>query len=112
MASGIRIVAIALSALVAAGFLGFAADQMSDASAKQQTVLADPEPGQERARERGHGDARELVDDANDGLLKPFASVTDGSSSDWVRRGVPTLLALAIYGLGLGFLARWVDSRA
>jgi hypothetical protein len=33
------------------------------------------------------------------------------SRSDWVSRGVPTLLALLVYGLGLGFLARYLASR-
>ena len=47
---------------------------------------------------------REVVDDANDVLLAPFVDLID-SDSAWVNHGVPTLLALLLYGVGLGFLA-------
>ena len=53
----------------------------------------------------------EWVDDANDVLLKPFASIADSSSSKWVRRTVPALLALIVYGLGFGMLARVAAGR-
>ena len=45
-------------------------------------------------------------------LVAPFAPVTDSSSSSWVRRGIPTLLALVVYGFGLAFLARFMHGRA
>ena len=32
---------------------------------------------------------REAIDDADDVLVAPFAGLVDGSSSSWVRRGVP-----------------------
>ena len=70
------------------------------------------EPGEERARERAHSRAREAIDDADDVLVAPFAGLVDGSASSWVRRGVPTLLALLVYGFGLSFLARFARGRA
>jgi len=108
---GIRMFAIVASVLIALGFVLFAADELGNASERQRSVLADPDSAQERARESRQSRARELIDDANDALLKPFADVA--STGDvWVVRGVPTLLGLLIYGLGLGFLARYVNSRA
>ena len=44
----------------------------------------------------------ETIDDANDTLVEPFAPVVDGAGSKWVRRLVPALLALLVYGFGLG----------
>jgi hypothetical protein len=55
---------------------------------------------------------REAIDDADDVLVTPFAPLTEGSSSSWVRRGIPTLLALVVYGFGLAFLARFASGRA
>ena len=44
---------------------------------------------------------REAIDDVNDVLLAPFASLID-SDNAWVNHGVPSLLALLVYGVGLG----------
>jgi hypothetical protein len=53
-----------------------------------------------------------VIDDADDILVTPFAPVTADSSSSWARRGIPTLLALIVYGFGLAFLARFMRGRA
>jgi hypothetical protein len=37
-------------------------------------------------------------------LLGPFAALV-GSENAWVMHGVPALMALLLYGLGLGLLA-------
>jgi hypothetical protein len=108
----LRIAAIVLSLLVAAGFLLFALDDFGRASAQSLDRVAgidaaDPAPGAERTREQRSGRARELVDDANDVLLRPFAGIVAGASSRWVQRGVPALLGLLVYGLLLGYLARY-----
>ena len=107
----LRLASVLATLLVVAGFAMFASDQGSHASHQQVSALADPSASQERAREVRHSSFREAIDDANDALLKPFAGVTS-SSNDWVRRGIPTLLALLVYGVGLGFLARYVRIRS
>jgi hypothetical protein len=68
---------------------------------------ADPPPRVERARERRHGDVRELIDDANDIVVKPFSGIVT-SDEIWVQRGVPALLALLLYGVALSFVAAYV----
>lgn len=101
--------------IVAGSFLFFALDEMGGASREQQhrTIDADVTPGElaEANRESRHTRSREVVDDANDLLLRPFDGVVS-SDSVWATRLVPTLLGLALYGAGIGFLARWVRSRA
>jgi hypothetical protein len=110
MAALLRIVAIVACAIVAVGFIAFASDQANEGSSKQvqriQKAMDDPAPAAnaEQTREKRHGKVRELVDDANDVLLKPFAGVVD-SKDAWIRRIVPTALALLAYGLGLTLLA-------
>jgi hypothetical protein len=115
----LRFAAVACSLLVIAGWGWFAVDQTSAASKTSQAEIAgdaasrdpSPDPDTERERERTNSKAHEWVDDANDVLLRPFATVADGSSSKWVRRTVPALLALLVYGLGLGMLARVAAGR-
>ncbi|HEY1359357.1 MAG TPA: hypothetical protein VGF21_13735 [Thermoleophilaceae bacterium] len=111
MAKLIHWLAIAACVVVVLGFAGFAADEMRYASNTQQAKLADDfndptrGPATERRREKEHSQARELVDDANDILLAPFSGIVEGSGSVWVKRGVPTLLALLTYGLLLLLIA-------
>jgi hypothetical protein len=115
----LRTVSIVASAIVLLSFAFFAIDETRDASEKSTAAIAgleatrqsDPSGSQERARERAHSRAREAVDDADDVLVAPFASIVSGSDSSWVRRGVPTLIALIVYGFGLSFLARFAKGR-
>jgi hypothetical protein len=111
----LRLAAVICSLLVVAGWGWFAASETNAASKSTQAEIAgvaaartpDPDPDQERAREKVNGPVHEAVDDANDVLLRPFAAVASGSSSKWVRRTIPALLALVVYGFGLGLLARF-----
>lgn len=111
--------AVLASLLVVAGWGLFVVGEARNATDQTRTEIegrraaraADPSPEQERARERAHSDARELVDDANDVLLSPFAPVTEEASSRWVRRSVPAAIALLVYGVGVGFLARFAAGR-
>jgi hypothetical protein len=116
----LRTAAIVASAIVLVSFGLFAIDETRDASDRsvaaitglEATRSADPTAREERARERAHSKVREAIDDADDVLVTPFAPLTEGSSSSWVRRGIPTLLALVVYGFGLAFLARFASGRA
>jgi hypothetical protein len=121
----IRSVAILASALIVLGFAFFAADEMDRGSKTQQNALdaelsatnkapapiaVAPTAAEEAQRERANSGFRELIDDSNDVLLAPFSDLAD-SSSNWVTRGVPTLLGLLLYGLGLGLLANMLPKQ-
>ena len=123
MGSFIRLVAIVCSGLVLLGFAYFAIDELDRGSRTQQSKLetelkADgrdpapiaPSPVEEAARERVNGKFREAVDDSNDVLLGPFKGIVD-SNDRWVAHGVPAVLALLLYGLGLGMLANMLPKR-
>jgi hypothetical protein len=123
MGSVIRLLAIVTSGIVLLGFVLFAVDQIDQGSRTQQHALDDalggsdvsrdtvaPTPEEEKAREREHGSVRELVDDANDVLLAPFADLVD-SDNPWVAHGVPALLGLLLYGVGLGLLANMLPKH-
>jgi hypothetical protein len=117
MGSFVRLVAIITSGIVLLGFAFFATDELGRGSQNQQNkldrevtgALTDPTPiaptpDQEASRERVNGTFHEVVDDANDVLLGPFTDIVK-SNDRWVTHGVPAMLALLLYGLGLGMLA-------
>jgi hypothetical protein len=123
MGSLVRLVAIFCSGLVILGFAYFATDELDRGSKTQQgkldrelsgevgdTTPIAPSPAQEAAREKVNGGFREAVDDANDVLLGPFTSLID-SNDRWVGHGVPAVLALLLYGLGLGTLANMLPKQ-
>jgi hypothetical protein len=107
----LRWVAIIVSLLVVAGFAMFAADQLTHASHQQVSALNDsPAPQQGTTPASSRSGFRRAIDDVDNVLLKPFSGAANSTDS-WVRHGVPTLLAILVYGLGLGFLARYVRVR-
>jgi hypothetical protein len=77
------------------------------ANANVNVNQADPSPKIERAREKQHGKVREAIDDADDVLISPFASVVD-SKSIWAQRGIPTLIAFLLFAVGLRILAAYL----
>jgi hypothetical protein len=121
MGSVIRFIAIAISAVVVLGFALFAVNEMDKGSEAQQAKLEEelghepndlinPSGREEAFREAHQGKFHEAVDDANDVLLAPFVDLID-SDSAWVNHGVPALLALLIYGFGLGMLANMLPKQ-
>jgi hypothetical protein len=115
MGSLIRFAAIAISSVIALGFVLFAVNEADKGSQTQQDKLEQelghapndliaPNAHDEAFREAHQGKFHEAVDDVNDVLLRPFVDLVD-SDSAWVNHGIPALLALLIYGFGLGMLA-------
>jgi hypothetical protein len=119
----LRIVSLVCIAAVVLSFGAFASDEAGEGSKKtvarlaganpaevgrQETVnvnAASPSPRVERLREQQHSTMRERLDDVNDELTAPFAGLVDRDSV-WAQRIVAGLLALVLFGIGLGFLSR------
>ncbi|WP_354699587.1 hypothetical protein DSM112329_05307 [Paraconexibacter sp. AEG42_29] len=125
-ATPLRFLSIFCSAVVLLSLGGFAIDQARAGSNESQAGIArsgeqvdsedaasyaKPTPAEEKARETANSSVREVLDDANDVVIAPFASIGDGSDSGWGRRGIPALIALLVYGFGFGFLARFATGR-
>lgn len=95
-------------ALVIASFGLFARDQISGASKHQVAEIASgapTSPGVTPPATR-HAQPRRFIDDAARTLTSPFRSLIQ-SSSQWVQQGGVLICALLVYGLGLGYLARY-----
>lgn len=117
----LRYVAVLTSAIIVASFGLFAIEQTRAASAKTRGQIAaqevngrDPQAaaGVERLRQSRHTKGRELIDDANDVLTRPFAQFVTVDQNIWARRSLPALLALLVYGVGFSFLARYAKGSS
>jgi hypothetical protein len=99
------LVSFVCCALICVSFAMFASDQLAGASSQQQNALI---AGSARVSPRGthHGQPRRFIDGAARILTSPFRSLVQ-TDSQWAVHGLATMLALAAYGLGLGYLARF-----
>jgi hypothetical protein len=116
----LRLAAIAICLVTIASFGLYAINQTDSASAHQQESLATGgaipaagTPGSAVQTSETHTTGvRGGIDNVAKALTSPFDGVTSSSNSEWVKRGVGVLIALVVYGFGLGLIARYVRVRA
>jgi hypothetical protein len=111
--SGITVLASRIVCLIVlAWFVVFAVGQSSTAATNQVDKLASgtshPLPRPAPAKE---GSAKKTLGEAAKAITSPFSALTSGMSSAWLSHGVNTLLALLVYGFGVGFLVRLIRLR-
>jgi hypothetical protein len=116
----LRLASIVICLTVVASFAIFAIDQTSSASTHQQEELNGAAPattassasaGTSTSAPAHKSALHSAIDSASNDLTSPFSSISPSSSSQWASRGVNLLLALIVYGFGLGFLARTIRVR-
>ena len=86
----------------------FARDQLSGASKHQVAQITSgvpTSPGVTPVDQR-HGAVRQFIDNASNALTSPLRSVFQ-SSSQWAKRIFALVCAILLYGVGLGYLARY-----
>jgi hypothetical protein len=115
-----HLASLVICLITIASFALFAINQTSAASTHQQRAIsgevispASPSAttGSTTAASEHKSSLRSAVDDASNAITSPFSGVVTGSHSEWTLRAIRLLLALAVYGFGLGFLARFVKVR-
>jgi hypothetical protein len=100
--------------IVIVSFAIFALEQTSEASSHQQNEVTGSAIGTAapHSEKRKHeGTVHHAIDEVASALTSPFSGITAGSTSQWAVRGVGTVLALLIYGVGIGYLARMLRIR-
>lgn len=105
---GLVLISFACCALILSSYAMFAVDQLSGASEHQQNQIAagvTTTPGTVQTTTH-HRQPRAFIDAAAKALTSPFRSIVQ-SNNAWVSRTVPALFGLLVYGLGLGYLARY-----
>jgi hypothetical protein len=119
LASLLRLASWLICLLVAASFLVFVVDQTGSASTHQQNELRSlPSPANTPAgaepstpAPKHESTLHKTIDEGANVFTSPFSAVVADSHSQWVIRGVKTLLALLVFGLGLSYLARVIRVR-
>ena|ERR1700737_376900 len=115
-----RLASVVICLITIASFALFAVNQTSAASTHQQRAIngevtspASPgtTSGSNAAGSEHKGSLRSTIDDASNAITSPFSGVVTGSHGEWTLRTIRLLLALAVYGFGLGFLARLIRVR-
>lgn len=121
LAGILRLVSLVICLIVIASFAVFVVDQTGEASTQQQNELSSGAPAttttpstsaSSPATKPTHKSTiHKVLDEAANELTSPFHGITSGSHSQWTIHGVNTLLALILYGFGLGYLARVLRVR-
>jgi hypothetical protein len=118
----LRLASVVICLITIASFALFAVNRTGAASAHQQSVLNGEVPSSDATNAAGtnvaapakggehEGTVRRAVDDASNAITSPFSGVVS-SHSEWTTRSVRLLLALAVFGFGLGYLARLIRVR-
>jgi hypothetical protein len=96
--------------IVVASLVVFAVNKTKTASVHQQNEVTGRASESEAGT--GHHDAlHQKLDEISNTITSPFASAVEGSTSEWKIHLVKTALALLVYGLGAGFLVRFIRLR-
>jgi hypothetical protein len=115
MSSLLRLVSIGCSLVLLASFAMFASDQAGTSSKQTVAKIGDGDsapvaaPARETPKER-HGAFRRAVDGANEKLVGPFKGII-ATDSPWPTHIFQTGLAFLVFGVGIGFLARYAATR-
>jgi hypothetical protein len=116
----LRYASIAISVILVLSFVMFVTDQSETGTAHEVATLnsengptTTPEaPAQApKPPAKQHGEPRKTIDDVATKLTKPFDGLVKSSTSKWVRKGVPTLIALLLFGFGLSVLAGYLPAK-
>jgi hypothetical protein len=103
----LRLISLLCCALVVASFAMFARDQAAGASQHQQTELvAGASASPSAPASAHHAQPRRFIDSAAHSLTAPLSAIVP-SNNPWVKHGLPAVFALLVYGIGLGYLARY-----
>lgn len=114
----LRYASIAITAILVLSFVMFVSDQSSSGTASEVATLntengpgtapATPGTPAPKPAPKQHGEPRRTIDEVANDLTRPFEGFVANSKSKWVRKGIPTLVALLIFGFGLSLLAGYM----
>ena len=107
----LRLASLIVCLIVIASFLTFAVQQTKTASGHQQAQISNPNENAPQPTSTHEGSVHKALDEASNELTSPFSAVVSGATSEWAIRGVKLLLALIVYGFGVGYLARMLRVR-
>lgn len=111
----LRYASIAITAILVLSFVMFVSDQSSSGTASEVATLnsqngstTTPTAPAPKPPAKEHGEPRSTIDKVAADLTRPFEGFAGNSKSKWARKGIPTLIALLIFGFGLSLLAGYM----
>ena len=123
-------ISLICSAFVVISFVLFAHAEISSASSHQAGLIAPPKTlaqgtptgalgistqpvGAATAPPQPHvkGQPRRFIDGVAGKLESPFTSLVQ-TNNQWVEHLIPLVLALLVYGGGIGYMGRWTAGRS
>ena len=108
----LRLGSVVASFVLIASFGMFASDQLGGASRQQQAEIASGTWTPPPTAAAHHSGLRGTIDRADAKLKSPFSGLVATSHSLWLTNGIETLVALVLFGFGLGWLARVIRIHA
>jgi hypothetical protein len=112
----LRLASFLVCVILITSFVFFAVDQTKSASERQREslspALASAGTAPSVLAPARHGSpVRRVIDNASAALTSPFSGIVSSSDGEWAARSAELLIALALYGFGLGYLARVLRIR-
>jgi hypothetical protein len=115
LATFLRLASRIVCLIVIVSFAIFVVEQTDKASSRQQNALKGTSTGSAAPHvvdaPTHEGTVHRVIDEVANELTSPFSEITAGTSSQWAIRGVGAAMALLVYGLGVGYLARMLRIR-
>lgn len=114
MSALLRLISVVCTLVLLLSFAMFASDQARTGSKHTVAQIAAGDgteaPATAPQPAKKHGEFRRAVDGANDELVSPFKGVVAGSSG-WSQHIALLVIGFLVFGLGLGFVARYAATR-
>jgi hypothetical protein len=116
MSALLRLISVVCSLILLLSFAMFASDQAGHGSKATVAKIAEgdassiPVGERQPAKPKPHSQFRRTVDGANDKLVSPFTGLVAGSSG-WTRHITLLILGFLVFGVGVGFVARYAATR-
>ena len=97
--------------IVTLAFIVFAVNQTNTASGHQREELGESSSAIHKGTSaKKESSIHKGLDEVADELTSPFSGIASGSS-EWGKQIIRLVLALLVYGFGLGYLARMIRVR-
>jgi len=112
LAKLIRVASIVICLIVTLAFIVFAVNQTKSASGEQREELGETPAAVHGAHATASKESslHKALDEASNKLTSPFSGIVT-SSSEWAKEAFDLVVALLVYGFGLGYLARVLRVR-
>ena len=113
LAKLIRLASVVICLIVIVSFILFAVNQTKSASGQQREALGESSATVHNGNSPTgkKSSVHKTIDEASSKLTAPFSGIVT-NSSEWAKRSVELVLALLVYGFGLGYIARVLRVRS